>query len=248
MTINQTSQPVLHSTELYVSAAEALASVLPTTRSLTARIHTGARDWTLLGGRGETVTATFVGQLSADVAVHLDGSLLAGTEGMGASLISVADVLRPALEAATGVLGTGVLSPATAATADALFDDNETVVFALESAGQAAGWFGLRIRDHAGRDAAVSAAPDAGNDVGSRLGRINNVEMALTVEIGRTRMAVRDVLNLEPGAVVELDRSAGAPADVLLNGRLIAHGEVVVMDQDYGIRITQILDVAEGLG
>jgi flagellar motor switch protein FliN/FliY len=71
--------------------------------------------------------------------------------------------------------------------------------------------------------------------------------MALTVEIGRTRMAVRDVLNLEPGAVIELDRSAGAPADVLLNGRLIAHGEIVVVDQDYAIRITQILDVVEGM-
>ncbi|WP_417235006.1 flagellar motor switch protein FliN [Arthrobacter sp.] len=248
MTINQTSQPVLHSTELYVSAAEALAAVLPTTRTLTARIHTGARDWSLLGGSGETVTATFGGQLSADGAVHLGGSLLAGTEGMDASLISVADVLRPALEAATGVLGTGVLSPATAATAEALLDDTETVVFALESAGQTAGWFGLRIRDHAGRDVTVNGSQDPGHDVGSRLGRINNVEMALTVEIGRTRMAVRDVLNLEQGTVVELDRSAGAPADVLLNGRLIAHGEVVVTDQDYGIRITRILDVAEGLG
>ena len=79
------------------------------------------------------------------------------------------------------------------------------------------------------------------------LGRINNVEMALTVEIGRTRMSVRDVLGLEPGAVVELDRSAGAPADVLLNGRLIAHGEVVVVDQDYAVRITRILDVADGV-
>lgn len=248
MTINQTTQPVLHSTALYVSAAEALASVLPATRNLTARIHTGVRDWALLGGAGESVTATFVGELSADVAVHLDGSLLAGTEGMDASLVSIADVLRPALEAATGVLGAGVLSAATAATAEALLDDHETVVFVLEAGETPAGWFGLRIRDHAGRDASVEGAPATGHDVGSRLGRINNVEMALTVEIGRTRMAVRDVLNLEPGAVVELDRSAGAPADVLLNGRLIARGEVVVMDQDYGIRITQILDVAEGLG
>lgn len=248
MTIDQTSQPVLHSTELYVSAAEALAAVLPTTTVLDARIHSGARDWSLLGGAGETVTATFVGELSADVVLHVDSTLLAGTEGMDASLVSVADVLRPALEAATGVLGTGVLSPATSATAEALLEDQETVVFALESAGTAAGWFGLRLRDHSGRDASVAQSRDTGHDVGSRLGRINNVEMALTVEIGRTRMAVRDVLNLEPGAVVELDRSAGAPADVLLNGRLIAHGEVVVMDQDYGIRITQILDVAEGLG
>ncbi|WP_081737843.1 flagellar motor switch protein FliN, partial [Arthrobacter sp. H41] len=78
------------------------------------------------------------------------------------------------------------------------------------------------------------------------LGRISNVEMAMTVEIGRARMSVRDVLDLEPGAVIELDRSAGAPADVLLNGRLVAHGEVVVVDQDYAVRITQIFDVAEG--
>ena len=47
--------------------------------------------------------------------------------------------------------------------------------------------------------------------------------------------------------MIELDRSAGAPADVLLNGRLIAHGEVVVVDQDYAVRITKILDVPEGL-
>jgi flagellar motor switch protein FliN/FliY len=69
--------------------------------------------------------------------------------------------------------------------------------------------------------------------------------MSLTVEIGRTRMSVRDVLNLEPGAVVELDRSAGAPADILLNGRLIAYGEVVVVDQDYAVRVTQILDTPD---
>ncbi len=93
----------------------------------------------------------------------------------------------------------------------------------------------------------VNPTPVSGESVAGKLGRINNVEMALTVEIGRTRMSVRDVLNLEPGGVVELDRSAGAPADVLLNGRLIAHGEVVVVDQDFAVRITQILDVAEGL-
>jgi flagellar motor switch protein FliN/FliY len=81
----------------------------------------------------------------------------------------------------------------------------------------------------------------------TRLGRINDVEMALTVEIGRARMSVRDVLGLEPGAVIELDRSAGAPADILLNGRLIAHGEVVVVDQDYAVRVTRILDVQDGL-
>ncbi len=94
--------------------------------------------------------------------------------------------------------------------------------------------------------ASAVQAPVLGMPAGN-LGRINNVEMTLTVEIGRTRMSVRDVLGMEPGAVVELDRSAGAPADVLLNGRLIAHGEVVVVDQDYAVRITKILDVAESV-
>ena len=90
-------------------------------------------------------------------------------------------------------------------------------------------------------------AADAGGEApAERLGRINGVEMALTVEIGRTRMTVREVLALEPGAVVELDRSAGAPADILLNGRVIAHGEVVVVDQDYAVRVTRILDAQEG--
>ena len=80
-----------------------------------------------------------------------------------------------------------------------------------------------------------------------KLNRIHNVEMALTVAIGHTRLSVRDVLDLEPGKIIELDRSAGAPADIMLNGRLIAHGEIVVVDQDYAVKITRILDVAEGL-
>lgn len=248
MTIENTNQPVLHPTRLYSSAAEALAAVLPTSAPVAARRHSGSRDTALLGGAGETVTATFVGETSADLAIHLDAAALVGAEGIDATRLSLADVLHPSLEAATRVLGSGVLSPASQATAESLLDDGETVIFTLESAGAPAGWFGLRIRDLPGAAAGAGTPTHPGADVSTRLSRINNVEMALTVEIGRTRMSVRDVLNLEPGAVVELDRSAGAPADVLLNGRLIAHGEVVVMDQDYGIRITQILDVAEGLG
>ena len=69
--------------------------------------------------------------------------------------------------------------------------------------------------------------------------------MTLAVEIGRTRMSVRELLAIEPGAVVELDRAVGTPADVLLNGRLIAHGEIVVVDQEFAVRITRILDTVE---
>ena len=71
---------------------------------------------------------------------------------------------------------------------------------------------------------------------------LHGVEMEGTVELGRTRMAVRDLLALTPGAVLALDRAAGSPADLLVNGRLIARGEVVVVDEDFGLRITEILD------
>ena len=75
---------------------------------------------------------------------------------------------------------------------------------------------------------------------------LHGVDMELTVELGRTRMAVRDLLALAPGDVLELDRAAGSPADLLVNGRLIARGEVVVVDEDFGLRITQILDSTAG--
>jgi len=57
-------------------------------------------------------------------------------------------------------------------------------------------------------------------------------------------MSVRDLLALAPGTVLELDRAAGSPADLLVNGRLIARGEVVVVDEDFGLRVTEIVDSA----
>jgi flagellar motor switch protein FliN/FliY len=71
---------------------------------------------------------------------------------------------------------------------------------------------------------------------------LHGVDMEVTVELGRTRMTVRDLLALTPGAVLELDRAAGSPADLLVNGRLIARGEVVVIDEDFGLRLTEIVD------
>ena len=65
--------------------------------------------------------------------------------------------------------------------------------------------------------------------------------MEVTVELGRTRMSVRELLALCPGDVLELDRAAGSPADLLVNGRLIARGEVVVVDEDFALRVTEIV-------
>lgn len=75
----------------------------------------------------------------------------------------------------------------------------------------------------------------------SGLDVLHDVEMGVTVELGRTRMQLRDILTVVPGSVIELDRAASAPVDVLVNGTLIARGEVVVIDEEFGIRVTEIV-------
>lgn len=70
---------------------------------------------------------------------------------------------------------------------------------------------------------------------------IRDVPLRVTVELGRTRLLVRDVLALRSGSVVELDRQAGAPVDILVNGVPMAKGEVVVVDERFGVRITEVI-------
>jgi flagellar motor switch protein FliN/FliY len=85
------------------------------------------------------------------------------------------------------------------------------------------------------------AAPARLTSVPTGLELLHDVEMGVTAELGRTRMLVREVLDLVPGSVIELDRAAGSPVDVLVNGTLIARGEVVVIDEEFGIRITEVV-------
>ena len=72
-----------------------------------------------------------------------------------------------------------------------------------------------------------------------------NVDVNLSLEVGRTNISVRNLLQLNQGSVVELDRLAGEPLDVLINGTLIARGEVVVVNDKYGIRLTDVISPAE---
>lgn len=72
-----------------------------------------------------------------------------------------------------------------------------------------------------------------------------DIPVSLTVELGQTRMAIKDLLQLTPGSVIELDGQAGAPLNVLINGCLIAMGEVVVINDKYGIRLTDIKSPSE---
>ncbi len=74
------------------------------------------------------------------------------------------------------------------------------------------------------------------------LSRLSDIPMELSVEIGRTHMTVGETLDLRVGSVVTLERLAGETADLLVNGSAIARGEVVVVDEQYGLRVTEILD------
>jgi flagellar motor switch protein FliN len=70
---------------------------------------------------------------------------------------------------------------------------------------------------------------------------LHGVEMTVTVELGRTKMLLRELLALQTGSVIELDRAAGSPVDVLINDNLLARGEVVVLDDEFGVRILDIV-------
>jgi len=81
----------------------------------------------------------------------------------------------------------------------------------------------------------------------SNIDLLLDVQMILTVELGRTRKYVKDILGLGEGSIIELDKLAGEPVDLLVNGKLIAKGEVVVIDENFGVRVTDIVGPAERL-
>jgi flagellar motor switch protein FliN/FliY len=78
-----------------------------------------------------------------------------------------------------------------------------------------------------------------------RLELLLDVPLEVSVELGRARMSIQDLLNLSPGSVVELDKIAGEPLDILINDRLIARGEAVVVNDKFGVRITDIVSPSE---
>lgn len=94
--------------------------------------------------------------------------------------------------------------------------------------------------------AAEITAPEMSIDAGSeKMDLILDIPVAITVEIGRIKMTIRQLLQLNQGSIVALDRLSGEPLDVLVNGTLVAHGEVVVVNDKFGIRLTDIVSKAE---
>jgi flagellar motor switch protein FliN/FliY len=93
----------------------------------------------------------------------------------------------------------------------------------------------------------ASFAPTPGTGAGNDINMILDIPVQLTVELGRTRIPIKNILQLAQGSVVELDALAGEPMDVLVNGYLIAQGEVVVVNDKFGIRLTDIVTPSERL-
>lgn len=92
-------------------------------------------------------------------------------------------------------------------------------------------------------DKLQSSAGSSGEDI--NLDVILDIPVTISMEIGNTKINIRNLLQLNQGSVVELDRMAGEPLDVVVNGTLIAHGEVVVVNEKFGIRLTDIISPAE---
>lgn len=119
------------------------------------------------------------------------------------------------------------------------------------------GWAAALAEQTAAASPQASAAPqpagksvfqplaNQGNGIGSDIDLIMDVPVQLTVELGRTRLTIKNLLQLGQGSVVELDNLAGEPMDIYVNGYLIAQGEVVVVEDRYGIRLTDIITPSE---
>lgn len=211
------------------AVAAELARLLPSSQPLVARpAEPGERP----APAATAVVATFVGQTSAELVVVAQEAVAEAMAGAGA--LSVAEALRPALESAAQRLGAGVLSAAEERPAADAVTGRDLALFALVAGDAVQAWFGIRPVN---QQAPVSSSP---LEPGS-MRVLYDVELTLTTEIGRTRMPLRDVLGLTPGTVLELDRAAGSPADIMVNGRLVARGDVVVVDEDYAVRITEIV-------
>lgn len=107
--------------------------------------------------------------------------------------------------------------------------------------------------DGGGDDGIVAAELDELTDTGGELNEeesrkletILDIPVNISMEVGRSKISIRNLLQLNQGSVVELDRVAGEPLDVLVNGTLIAHGEVVVVNDKFGIRLTDVISQIE---
>ena len=224
--------------EYVVPAAEAVARVLPSAELLTVGEPQTAADLDLTPWSGAGVATVSTGA-GTSVAVLVRSDLADALAAAPDGGLELGAAIQPALDAAAGVLRGAAGAGRTVTGADlADLVAHATVAVPLLAGGVPAAVLVLTA-DRRGTDRLVPTAAGSAPARGVEL--LHGVAMEVTVELGRTRLSVRELLALAPGDVLELDRAAGSPADLLVNGRLIARGEVVVVDEDFALRVTEIV-------
>ncbi|SNS71947.1 flagellar motor switch protein FliN/FliY [Geodermatophilus pulveris] len=229
---SQASETVI---AVVASAARAAAALVPALSELVPGAPVSDPDAVLAPATAATaVAARLSGEVSGDVVLVVSAEVVEALANSPVGPMDVAAALRPALEAAAATLGRVRVDAERTEEPDAALDglrDKGMFVAVPLLAGGATVEAVLALQ---------VTLPRPREQRGS-LDLLRHVAMEVTVEIGRTRMTVGELLSLAPGEVVELDRAASAPADLLVNGTLIARGEVVVVDEDFGLRISEIV-------
>ena len=230
---SQDSQTV---SAVVTAAARAAAALVPATVELVPGTPVSDPDRVPLPpGATSAVSAGLSGEVSGDIVLVVSADVVEALNNSPVGRMDVAAALRPALEAAAATLGRVRIASERVeepvAALDGMRDKGMFVAVPLMAGTDCTATFALQV---------TLPTASRGTQRGS-LDLLRHVAMEVTVEIGRTRMTVQELLSLHPGEVVELDRAASAPADLLVNGTLIARGEVVVVDEDFGLRISEIV-------
>jgi flagellar motor switch protein FliN/FliY len=218
--------------------AVALADALPVDATLALSLGFSAdsddddEHGTLIGAVVFVATPPFVELLDT----------AAGGEALASYLSTALNAAVDAI-ATTGSLAVERQEPKAIDVDAAARPTGDVAAYPLATGEDVVGWIVVRIGTIEDAGAGVIATTAfLADDPTSRV--LGDVEMGVTAELGRCRMTIREALSLTPGAVIDLDRAAGAPVDVLVNGTVIARGEVVVIDEEFGIRISEIIGAA----
>ncbi|MCX8528391.1 MAG: flagellar motor switch protein FliN [Candidatus Nanopelagicales bacterium] len=232
------------------SAAHAMTGAISTNTPLTAGQASADASAIPMSQAAVTIVATIEGAVAGNLMITF-------TQDVTAELGTVAEMLNslgPAFTEAGLAMGVTVGEPTLASGTPSVAPD---VAVPLTMRGIPVGGLMLFAAEPAAEPeaaptaAAAPAAPAAAAknpakmvdrriDV-SRIDPVINVQMEVTVEIGRTRLPIGELLALTPGKVIELDRPAGALVDLYINGTILAKGEIVVIDEEYGFRVTEIV-------
>lgn len=229
-------------TRSVVAAVQEAMPQIPTAAPLTAGEPIGdPAEATLPDPAGAAITAFLGGGVEGKILLVVGQELVDALAGTPFGALEPAKALRPALDAIASALGGRLEGEPTATPAEESFDvltGGTVVIVPLSTDEGLSAVVGLSLTQLPTAAKGPSAAV-AARSWGIEM--LRDVEMEVTCELGRTRMTVRQLLALAPGDVVELDRLAGSPADLLVNGTLLARGEVVVVDESFGLRITEIV-------